>query len=64
MIDVYPVKIEALDELNEIVFTLETFDEHTATLEIKTLIAPGKSLSELFEAIRNGVDMMKLKEPS
>ena len=61
-IDVYPVKIEAIDEIGGIVFKLETFDEHTASIEIKTLIAPGKSLTELFEAIRQGVDMLKLTE--
>lgn len=62
MIEVYPVKIEAVDDIGEIVFKLETFDESAATIEIKTLVAPGKSLDELLNAIRQGVDMLKLKE--
>lgn len=61
-IDVYPVQIEAVDEHGGIVFKLETFDNHAATLEIKTLIAPGESLTELFAAIKLGVDMLKLKK--
>lgn len=61
-IDVYPVRIEAVDELGEVVFKIETFDEYTATIEMKTLTSPGKSLTELLNAIKRGIDMLNLKE--
>ena len=39
MIDVYPVKFEAVDnEMRETVFTVETFDESAATVDIKTVL--------------------------
>lgn len=61
MIDVYAVKVQAYDE-DEQKFKLETFDENCAKLEITTLVTPGKSLEELFDAIRKGFAMLGLKE--
>ena len=58
-ITVYPVKIEAYDEINEPVFKLESVDECCASIEISMVITPGESLEELFEAIREGLALMK-----
>ena len=37
-IKVYPVKCEAVDETDEVVFTLESFDADCYSLEVKTLV--------------------------
>ena len=60
-ITVYPTKIEAYDDtMKELVFVLEAADECCATLKIESVIAPGESLEEIFQAIRDGLAMMKL----
>lgn len=61
-ITVYPVRIEAYDDtMKEVMFSLEAADGCCATLKIETIIAPGESLEELFQAIRNGLSLMKLE---
>lgn len=60
MINVYPIKIEAVDEAGELQFTMETFDEHAATVEIKTVIGPD-NIDELTAAMRRAVVMLELK---
>lgn len=62
MIKVYPVKIEATDEIGELAFTLESFDEYTAKLDIKILIGDD-NIEELFDAIRKGVQLLELEKP-
>ena len=37
-IKVYPVKCEAVDEADDVVFTLESFDADCYSLEVKTLV--------------------------
>jgi len=41
MIKIYPVSIEAVDEHDECLFKLETFDERSATIKVTTLITNG-----------------------
>ena len=60
MIDVYPVKIEATDENGFVQFTMETQDEHCATVEFRTTIGPG-NVDELVAAMRRAVVMLELK---
>lgn len=58
MIEVYPVKIEAVRD-REPLFRLKTFDEYTAILAMETTIAPSE-LDELFTAIRRGMELLEL----
>lgn len=61
-IEIYPVQIEAYDSVtHDKEFTLEMHDDCCAFLTVKTIVAPGESLEELFRAIRDGLAMMKLK---
>lgn len=59
---VYPVKIEAVDDTGELVFTVETFDEHTATIELKQTLYSEHSLCELFDGLRNAFSMLDLEK--
>ena len=60
MIDVYPVKIEATDEDGFVQFTMETQDEHCATVEFRAAIGPG-NIDNLVAAMRRAVVMLELK---
>ena len=60
MIKVYPVKIEAVDESNNLAFTIETFDQHCASVEFKALIGPS-NIDELVAAMRTAVQMLELE---
>ena len=41
MIKIYPVKCEAVDETDEVVFTMDAFDAECFTLDIKILVDAG-----------------------
>ena len=61
MINVYPVKVQAYEaETNELMFTVETFDAHAASVEMHTTIGPG-NVDELTAALRRAVVMLELK---
>ena len=60
MIEVYPVKVEAVDETGKLQFTMETQDAHCATVEIKTAIGPD-NIDQLTAAMRRAVVMLELK---
>lgn len=60
MIQVYPIKIKAVDETGQVQFTMETVDAHAATVEIKTVIGPD-NIDELVAAMRRAVVMLELK---
>ena len=61
MIKVYPVKIEAIDaETKDLMFTMETFDEGAATVEIKTVISPS-NIDNLVAAMRRSLQMLELE---
>ena len=59
MIEVYPVKIEAVMD-GESLFRLETFDESSATLHFDGMVSQDM-LDDLFASIRKGVEMLELK---
>lgn len=62
MIDVYPIKIEAVGEDGQVLFTLQTEDEHCCIVEIKgSLILSNDNLEETLDAVRRGVKMLDLK---
>lgn len=61
MINVYPVKVQAYDsETNDLLFTVETFDEGAATVVFKTVIGP-TNIDQLVAAMRRAVQMLELK---
>ena len=60
MIKVYPVKIEAVDEAGDVAFTMETFDQYAASVDIKTTIGPS-NINELVAAMRRAVQMLELE---
>jgi hypothetical protein len=61
VINVYPVKVQAYDaETNDLMFTMETFDECAAIVTIRTTIGPG-NVDELTAALRRAVVMLELE---
>lgn len=60
MIEVYPIKIEAVDEAGDVQFVMETQDEHCAMVNIRTVIGPG-NIDQLTAAMRRAVAMLELK---
>ena len=60
MINVYPIKVEAVDEDGEVQFSMETFDSHAAIVTIRTTIGLG-NIDELTAALRRAVVMLELK---
>lgn len=60
MIKVYPTKIEAVDETNELVFTIEAFDQHAASVTMKTLVGRG-NIEEITDAMIRAVTMLELE---
>jgi hypothetical protein len=59
-ITLYPTRIEAVDEDGDVVFHLETFDEHTCRLEMHGLISPN-NLLDVMEAISRGITLLELE---
>lgn len=59
---VYPVKIEAVDDAGELLFTVEAFDQHTATIELKQSLYSERSLEDLFSGLRNAFSMLDLEK--
>ena len=59
-ITLYPTRIEAVDKAGDLVFHLETFNEHTCKLDMNGLIGPD-NLTEVLEAISKGVTMLELE---
>ena len=61
MIDVYPVKIEAIEkETRDLMFKMETVDSHAATIEFHTVIGKG-NIDEVVAAMRRAVVMLELE---
>lgn len=62
MIKVYPIKIEAVDEEGEVLFTIKTEDASCCIVEIKQpLILSNGNLEEVLDAVRRGVKMLELE---
>jgi hypothetical protein len=63
MIDVYPTRVEAVDEDNNVLFVLEMEDEHCCTLQIKNpLILSNHNMEPVLTAVRRGVKMLGLED--
>jgi hypothetical protein len=63
MIDIYPTRIEAVDEDQNILFVLSTEDAQCCTMHIKSPILLSKqNLEQTLTAIRRGVHMLELED--
>lgn len=61
MITVYPTQIEAVDEDQNVLFTLTMFDFHACEMKIeKSLVMDNSNLEDVLEAIRQGVKILNL----
>jgi hypothetical protein len=63
MIDIYPTRIEAVDEAGNVLFVLHTEDEHCCTLHIRSpILLNNHNLEQVLTAVRRGVKMLGLED--
>jgi hypothetical protein len=63
MINVYPTRIEAVDEDQNVLFVLSTEDSHCCTMHIREpLILSNGNLEQVLTAVRRGVQMLGLED--
>jgi hypothetical protein len=63
MIDVYPTRIEAVDEDKNVLFSLNMEDAHCCTMHIRSPIAlSNANLEQVLTAVRRGVQMLRLED--
>jgi hypothetical protein len=63
MIDVYPTRIEAVDEDKQVLFSLNMEDEHCCTMHIKSpILLSNGNLEQVLTAVRSGVKMLGLED--
>jgi hypothetical protein len=63
MIDVYPTRIEAVDEDKQVLFSLNMEDQYCCTLHIREpLILSNANLEQVLTAVRSGVKMLGLED--
>jgi hypothetical protein len=60
VIRIIPTKVIAIDATDDILFTLEAFDEFTATIDIKTILGKG-NIKEITDAMIAALDVMRLE---
>lgn len=58
--NMYPVRFECIDETNALVFSVEAFDEATATVKIETVVTVG-SWDEIAAKVREALALMNLE---
>lgn len=59
-LNMYPVRFECIDEIHDLLFTVEAFDEATATVEIKTVVTV-ESWDEIAAKVREALVLMQLE---
>jgi hypothetical protein len=63
MIDVYPTRIEAVDEDKNVLFVLSTEDAQCCTMHVRAPILLHKqNLEKVLTAVRRGVQMLGLED--
>jgi hypothetical protein len=63
MIDVYPTRIEAVDEDQNVLFVLSTEDAQCCTMHVRAPILLSKqNLEQVLTAVRRGVHMLGLED--
>lgn len=62
-IRIYPIEVEAVEpDTNKLMFTLKTFDENYALLEIKHMLLNNQNLDDFATALHKGIEMLQLKD--
>jgi hypothetical protein len=63
MINVYPTRIEAVDEDGDVLFVLSTEDAQCCTMHVRSPIAlSNANLEQVLTAVRSGVKMLGLED--
>jgi hypothetical protein len=63
MIDVYPTRIEAVDEDKNVLFVLNLEDGGCCTMHVKNpLLLDQSNLEKMLTAVRRGVHMLGLED--
>ncbi len=63
MIDVYPTRVEAVDEDHNVLFVLNLEDGGCCTMHIKSpLLLDQSNLEKVLTAVRRGVQMLGLED--
>jgi hypothetical protein len=63
MIDVYPTRIEAVDEDKNILFVLQVEDANCCTMHIRNpILLSNQNLEQVLTAVRSGVKMLGLED--
>jgi len=63
MIDVYPTRIEAVDEDKNVRFVLSTEDTHCCTMHVRQpILLANANLEQVLTAVRRGVQMLGLED--
>jgi len=63
MINVYPTRIEAVDEDNNVLFVLNLEDGGCCTMHLKSpLLLDQSNLEKVLTAVRRGVNMLGLDD--
>lgn len=60
MIKFNVVSVEAVDEMDELVFKVECFDNHTATVNLIQTVHTLESWTELSENVAKAIAILKL----
>lgn len=62
MIDVYATEVQAVDEDNNLLFTLKMVDEYCCTMTIKdSLLLSNGNLEDVLDSVRQAVKMLRLE---
>lgn len=63
MIDVYPTRIEAVDEDGNVLFVLSTEDAQCCTMHVRSpILLSNANLEQVLTAVRRGVQMLGLED--
>jgi hypothetical protein len=63
MINVYPTRVEAVDEDGDLLFVLSAEGEHCCTIHVKKpILLSNQNLEQLLTAVRRAVQMLELKD--
>jgi hypothetical protein len=63
MIDVYPTRIEAVDEDKNLLFVLQVEDAHCCTIHIRNpILLNNANMEQVLTAVRRGVQMLGLED--
>lgn len=57
---IYPIKVEAVNDAGDLMFTVNTFDGHCADIELKQTLHNEASLKELTDGLRKAFKLLEL----